>query len=517
MDLMTALFASQLNGKDAGLPSVNNTDNGKVLQVKSGEWAKGEEKLKSVGNEDFKLNYSTYKETDTLYLVNGRISEHFERVSENLTENTPSVVIAGPVTVPPRMVVINHEAWRAFHDDDEYGGWSTNYSEESSGGASYLEYKFETPAMIEYIDCKFKYENLSDGDAQAIPIKIFVETSEDGTTWIRHERPLVDHDFSPSYRPSIATNRYAGVYKAIRFVSINPMYVSGVACVSIGNITFRGLVTNDDFNARSIWYQGFCFGELNEENDNLLVIEGTKNEAGTRVTLAEDFDTLWDFVDNLDKTIVVAVAGLPYAGYNYYILSRKNNPPSAAQQPKSLSFVYAGNNTYLSEGELGATSIRLTIYSDQDNEYEAQVINQSFETTLSGGPTRTTLYYTGTAVWMSENGNKMDITDDVDNYDEIEITAVTSEGDNDEYYAGTYRFNVVDLLKPAAQDNTMGKPFEIIVSRTTGIDVSILRFILTTNPSLGVTAKRTIKCNTVRSTGGVAFGVAIMRIVGIKY
>ena len=251
-----------IKGIKSGLPKVTNKDNGSVLQVKNGKWAKGDKKLKSVGNEDFKLNYSTYAETDTLYLVSGGISEHFERVSENLTENTPSVVIAGPVTVPPRMVVIDHEAWRAFHDDDEYGGWSTNYSEESSGGASYLEYKFETPAMIEYIDCKFKYENLSDGDAQAIPIKIFVETSEDGTTWTRHERPLVDHDFSPSYRPSIATNRYAGVYKAIRFVSINPMYVSGVACVSIGNIIFQGLVTNDDFNARSIWYQGFCFGEL---------------------------------------------------------------------------------------------------------------------------------------------------------------------------------------------------------------------------------------------------------------
>lgn len=517
MDLMTALFASQLNGKDAGLPSVNNTDNGKVLQVKSGKWAKGEEKFKSVGNEDFKLNYSTYKETDTLYLVNGRISEHFERVSENLTENTPSVVIAGPVTVPPRMVVINHEAWRAFHDDDEYGGWSTNYSEESSGGASYLEYKFETPAMIEYIDCKFKYENLSDGDAQAIPIKIFVETSEDGITWIRHERPLVDHDFSPSYRPSIATNRYAGVYKAIRFVSINPMYVSGVACVSIGNITFRGLVTNDDFNARSIWYQGFCFGELNEENDNLLVIEGTKNEAGTRVTLAEDFDTLWDFVDNLDKTIVVAVAGLPYAGYNYYILSRKNNPPSAAQQPKSLSFVYAGNNTYLSEGELGATSIRLTIYSDQDNEYEAQVINQSFETTLSGGPTRDILYEAtpGSEATLNtlSNGTLL-LSGAINEYDELAIYAGMTDGDSQFYSMPCQIFDVERAIVPNPNNPSIGQPMNV-ETRRAGHEEKV-RLVITVNDNNHPENNYKLLTNISYETTFYDY-IQISKVIGIKY
>lgn len=253
-----------IKGIKTGLPKVTNADNGKVLQVKNGKWGKGDEKFKAVGNEDFKLNYITYAQTDTLYLVTGGISEHFERVSENLTENTPSTVIEGPVTLPPREIIMDHLAWQAFHDDDEYGGWSTVYSEESSGGASYLEYKFETPTMVEYIYCKFKYENLSDGDAQAIPIKIFVETSEDGITWTRHERPLIDHDISPSYKPSISTSRYAGTYKAIRFVSINPMYISNIACVSIGNIKFDGLVTNGDLNVRSIWYEGLCFGNVSE-------------------------------------------------------------------------------------------------------------------------------------------------------------------------------------------------------------------------------------------------------------
>lgn len=344
-----------IKGIKSGLPKVTNKDNGLILQVKSGKWAKGDKKLKSVGNEDFKLNYSTYEETDTLYLVNGGISEHFERVSENLTENTPSVAIAGPVTVPPRMVVINHEAWRAFHDDDEYGGWSTNYSEESSGGASYLEYKFETPAMIEYIDCKFKYENLSDGDAQAIPIKIFIETSEDGTTWTRHERPLVDHDFSPSYRPSIATNRYAGVYKAIRFVSINPMYVSGVACVSIGNIIFRGLVTNDDFNARSIWYQGFCYGEINTETGGTT--ELTEDDYNRLTTSEKNNGTLYLVNGHEGDVHTIPVSNDAIERYIENSSVCKDNVVGAAVESKYYGGVNIGNNFWFK------TKIDLTNYS----------------------------------------------------------------------------------------------------------------------------------------------------------
>lgn len=269
-----------IKGIKSGLPKVTNADNGKVLQVKNGKWGKGDEKLKAVGNEDFKLNYITYKQTDTLYLVTGGI-ETDTRLNESIESEAASegIVTYYPTIIPPEE---NHEPWRAFHDDDEYGGWSTRYENEEASAR--IQYNFETPAMVEYINCKFKYENLSDGDAQAIPIKIFVETSEDGTTWTRHERPLLDHDISPSYKPSISTSRYAGVYKAIRFVSINQMYVSDVACVSIGNIKFNGLVTNGDLNVKSVWYEGVCFGSTDLGYKELT---GTLATGETTVTITD--------------------------------------------------------------------------------------------------------------------------------------------------------------------------------------------------------------------------------------
>lgn len=131
-----------------------------------------------------------------------------------------------------------------------------------------------------------------------------------------------------------------------------------------------------------------------------------------------------------------------------------------------------------------------------------------------GGVTRTTLYEApdGGGTWMDSTGKYLDLSDDIDNYDEIEVIALTSEGDNNLYYTCSQKFVVADLLVPRKDTVTKGMPFRVLVYRSTGLDTSALSFVLVSQ-SASETAKRTIYCN--GATG--IYGAAIHKIIGIKY
>ena len=131
-----------------------------------------------------------------------------------------------------------------------------------------------------------------------------------------------------------------------------------------------------------------------------------------------------------------------------------------------------------------------------------------------GGITRTILYEApnGGGTWMDATGKTITLSDDIDNYDEIEIITLTTEGDNNFYYAGSQRFSVPDILIPGADTANKSMCFTVVVYRTTGMDESCLRMVLIPQAA-AETAKRTIYCNGARGI----YGAAIHKIIGIKY
>lgn len=131
-----------------------------------------------------------------------------------------------------------------------------------------------------------------------------------------------------------------------------------------------------------------------------------------------------------------------------------------------------------------------------------------------GGITRTILFEApdGGGVWMDATGKYLDLSDDIDNYDEIQIIALTTEGSNDFHYTGVQTFMVEDMLVPAKSDPNKGMPIDVMVDRTTGIDTSVLLIILVSQ-NASETPKRTMYCAGARGI----YGAAIHKIIGIKY
>ena len=134
-----------------------------------------------------------------------------------------------------------------------------------------------------------------------------------------------------------------------------------------------------------------------------------------------------------------------------------------------------------------------------------------------GGITRTILFEApdGGGVWMDSANKHFDLNDDIDNYDEIEIICLTTEGDNNYYYAGAQKYIVTDLLEPRKDNLNMGMPFRLSVVRTTGLDTSVLSTVLIPQGTSGAIAKRTIWC--LGTNGGMNWGAAIHKVIGIKY
>lgn len=174
--------------------------------------------------------------------------------------------------------------------------------------------------------------------------------------------------------------------------------------------------------------------------------------------------------------------------------------------------------------ELGSDSVKATLKKDdlvltgEGNTWDGE--HGSLKEALagvSGGPTRTTLFEApdGGGVWMDSPTKYFDLNDDIDNYDEIEIICLTTEGDNNYYYAGTQKYIVTDLLEPRKDNSSMGMPFRASVVRTTGLDTSSLSVVLIPQGTSTAIAKRTIMC--LSAIGGYNWGVAIHKVIGVKY
>lgn len=130
-----------------------------------------------------------------------------------------------------------------------------------------------------------------------------------------------------------------------------------------------------------------------------------------------------------------------------------------------------------------------------------------------GGITRTVLFDAGGGgIWMDSQGKTFDLTDDIDNYDEIEVIAFTMEGDNNYYYTTSQIFEVEDLMVPHVADRFRGMRFRVLVERSTGTDVSIFSVVLESQDP-DETAKRTIVCE---GASGI-LGACIHKVIGIKY
>lgn len=135
-------------------------------------------------------------------------------------------------------------------------------------------------------------------------------------------------------------------------------------------------------------------------------------------------------------------------------------------------------------------------------------------TSSGGGITRTILFEApdGGGVWMDSQNKTFDLNDDIDNYDEIQIIALTTEGDNDYHYTGVQTFMTEDMLVPAKSDASKGMAIEVMADRSTGIDTSVLRVVLVSQ-SASETPKRTMWCAGARGI----YGAAIHKVIGVKY
>lgn len=129
-------------------------------------------------------------------------------------------------------------------------------------------------------------------------------------------------------------------------------------------------------------------------------------------------------------------------------------------------------------------------------------------------PTRTTLFAAPDSgiVWMDAQGKTLDLNDDIDNYDEIQIIAATTEGDNNYHYTCAQTFMIEDMLVPGVDTVNKGMCIEVMADRSTGIDTSVLRLILVSQGA-GETPKRTLWCAGARGI----YGAAIHKVIGIKY
>ena len=151
------------------------------------------------------------------------------------------------------------------------------------------------------------------------------------------------------------------------------------------------------------------------------------------------------------------------------------------------------------------------------NTVSASNVFKAKSESISNGPTRTVLFESpdGGGVWMDSPTKHFELNDDIDNYDEIEIVCLTTEGDNNYYYAGTQKYTVTDLLEPRKDTLNMGMPFRVSAVRTTGLDTSSLSVVLIPQGTSDTIAKRSIVC--LSAIGGNNWGVAIHRVIGVKY
>lgn len=390
-----------IKGIKSGLPKVTNADNGKVLQVKNGKWGKGDEKLVHISSVSFLDDFHKLSENDTLYLVSGEIEED-ARLNESIESEAASegIVSYYPTVIPPEE---NHEPWRAFHDDDEYNGWTSRYANE--GASAHIQYNFQNDFGVALSGIEFNTTYTYIGEEPApeelpkIHLELELQVCDDSihhnwvTIWT-YDREVNDDGWFGTR--VISTDH---IY-AVRLICKNRIYDEyDGAMVTIGNFKFVGMVQNDGSESREIWYKGHKFGNV---------------------------------------------------------------------------------------GEGGG----------------------------SGGPTRTVLFEApdGGGVWMDSAGKYLDLSDDIDNYDEIEVIALTTEGDNNLYYAGSQKFAVADLLVPRKDTANKGMPFRVLVYRSTGLDTAALSVILVSQAQ-AETVKRTLYCN--GATG--VYGVAIHKVIGIKY
>lgn len=252
-----------IKGIKSGLPKVTNADNGKVLQVKNGKWGKGDEKFVHISCDSFLDKFHEFSEKDTLYLVSGEIEED-ARLNESIESEAASegIVTYYPTIIPPEE---NHEPWRAFHDDDEYGGWSTKYENEEN--SAFIQYDFQNDFGMALSGIVFNttYTYLGEEPAPEelpkIHLNLELQVCDDG---IHHNWTTIwNYDGEVNDVGLYGTHVFAidHIY-AVRLVCKNSLYDDGNAMISIGNFKFYGMAPNEESESREIWYKGNKFGNV---------------------------------------------------------------------------------------------------------------------------------------------------------------------------------------------------------------------------------------------------------------
>jgi len=253
-------------------------------------------------------------------------------------------------------------------------------------------------------------------------------------------------------------------------------------------------------------------GEWNKgDADNQIeIIEGTKNSEDTTVTLDKSFSEIKALIED-GNIPIIAVTGLPYAGKNYYVL---NNKYDGTTVNKQVNFIFSGTDCKYNSvtNVLEIKNIHLGLDETENN--VARVINNNADVTF--GSTRTVLYEPpagDVGTLFDAQGDTLLLTEDVRNYDEIIIIPAVIEGNNDFYCTSEQTFRVADLLIPATQRNDLGMGIRFRAFRSTGNEEAIARLIFDNDNFPGATPYQTLWCE---GASGI-YGPYIHRVIGIKY
>lgn len=512
-----------IKGIKTGLPKVTNADNGKVLQAKNGKWGKGDPKLVNIDSESFIDHFSEHKNSDTLYLVTGDIKDE-ARLNPSIDSYAAAsgIVVEGPVTFPPREIIQDHLAWQAFHDDDEYGGWTTNYDSASEGGPSYIEYHFDSDVAhnvsITGFEFQIAYDYIGDDptpptDPIPVDIKVYICREPSFTNW-EHLR-----DFGYPVGPEGGIFGYVDALPStiygIRFVSGMMMYRPDDRVLSLGNIKFTGVELGEDALATSVWYRGRKYADISDGGSgggsaiNECIYYGNGQSNPSQINLSKPY-TNYDFL--IVRTLRSADSKVYKSDNVFEVLGLATNDyiQSIGWPADDNYWTYQiADNTTLAKTAEGM--------NNNYNIYEIYGIKLgSGGQSSSGGPTRTVLYEPPAgevgALFDAQN-DMLTLADDVRNYDEIIIIPATTEGNNDFYCTGEQTFRTADLLVPASQRNDFGMGIRFRAFRSTGNEEAAVRLILDNDNFPSATSYQTLWCE---SATGI-YGPFIHRVIGVKY
>ena len=345
------------------LPSVDSTDNGKVLKVVSGAWAAD---TIPTGLEVVKLSQTAYdslsdaqKKNGKMYLIDASIfTGGIPRVSgadSKITASSPSGNYYQP--------------WLAFDGNDHTPGSDNDGWAPSNGDDQWIKYQFATATPINKIQFKAVSRNTT-----AWSGTIYIEGSNDDTTWenILKNKLSITTELPARSSSSVEFNEDANgkSYTYIRLRINNQSYQKFMLA------EFDADITTSTYD--SIYYMDRQYSTMYEP-----VPEVTMADAGKALVVNSDGE--WDKGDIPSTCTPVEIEAADYHALTtpqkedptkvYFVKAGRVITDPVSVIPRNPSSSKIGNNTdgssYATSATLAFDGVMNTAYGRVDQIYDA--------------------------------------------------------------------------------------------------------------------------------------------------